>query len=391
MTERLRNAAWLAVSCGFLVAAPLVRAQIAVSSNDNKAVLIDGVNTVPPNPKPDTVSIIDLNVSPPKILAEFEAPGGWSAPPQSVAVTPDETLALVASSAKVDPADPKRTVFNDQLSVIDLKATPPRVIATLQTGRRAAGVSVNPAGTLALVANRAEGTVSVFTIAGKTVTPAGKVDLGDAMAEPSLPVFTPDGRTVLVTMNVGNRIAVLSVNGTTVEYTKRDVVANHRPYGIEMSPRGDAAFVANIGNGPSGGVDTLTVVDLTAQPPRTVGGVFTGIVPEGIALSGDGQFLAASIQNGTNVARAQPWFHEAGIVKVYRVNGASLTQVAEAPGGRWCQGLAWSRNNQTLLVQCAADNQIEVYSFNGQRLTRGAPLKVSGSPTGIRTAVPSRR
>ena len=70
-------------------------AQIAVSSNDNKAVLIDGVNTVPANPKPDTVSIINLNVSPPRVIAELNVPGGWSAPPQSVAVAPDESIALV--------------------------------------------------------------------------------------------------------------------------------------------------------------------------------------------------------------------------------------------------------------------------------------------------------
>lgn len=389
LTVRLLLASRLALPVLLLAGTALPSpAQIAVSSNDNKAVLVDGVNTVPANPKPDTVSIIDLNVSPPRVLFEMNVPGGWSAPPQSVAVTPDETLALVASSARVDPANAARTVFNDELTVIDLKASPPAVLTTLRTGRRAAGVSINPAGTLALVANRAEGTVSIFTIAGKTVAPAGKVDLGDPMAEPSLPVFTPDGKTVLVTMNAGNRVAVLSVNGNTVEYTKRDIVANHRPYGLEISPRGDVAVVANIGNGPTGGSDTLTVLDLTAQPPRAVGGVFTGVVPEGIALSPDGRFLAASIQNGSNVSKTQPWFHDYGLVKVYRLDGQTLTQVAEARAGRWCQGLAWSRRADTLLVQCAADNEINVFGFDGRKLTPRPGIKVSGSPTGIRTASP---
>lgn len=374
-----------------LAFASAAAAQIVVSSNDNKAVLVDGVNTVPQNPKPDTVSIINLNVSPPRLVAEFNVPGGWSAPPQSVAVAPDESIALVASSARVDPANPTRTVFNDELTVIDLKASPPVVLTTLRTGRRAAGVSINPAGTLALVANRAEGSISVFTIAGKTVTPAGKVDLGDAASEPSLPVFTPDGKTVLVTLNAGNRLAVLSVNGNVVEYTKRDIVANHKPYGLEISPRGDVAIVANIGNGPTGGVDTLTVLDLTAQPPRAVGGAFPGIVPEGIALSPDGRFLATCLQNGTQVPRSQPWFHDSGIVKVYRLDGLALTQVAEAKGGRWCQGLAWSRNADTLLAQCAGDNEINVFGFNGKQLTPRAPIKTSGSPTGIRTAQPPSR
>lgn len=360
-------------------------AQIAVSSNDNKAVWIDGINTVPPNPKPDTVSIIDLGGPLPRIVAELDAPGGWSAPPQSVAVAPDESIALVTSSARVDPADPRRTVFNDVLSVIDLKASPPAVIATLQTGRRAAGVSINRAGTLALVANRAEGTVSVFTIDGRTVTSAGKVDLGNAMLEPGLPVFTPDGRRALVSINNDHRIAILSVNGTSVEYTKQDIAAGLRPYSVEVSPDGNTAIVANIGNGPTGGVDTLHVIDMRLNPPRVVDGVFAGIVPEGFAFSPNGTFVAVPLQNGAQLARTAPQYHENGILKIYRLSGTSLSLVTEAPIGRWAQGVVWNRAGTRLLVQSAADNAIEVFDFNGRTLTRREPLKVNGSPTGIRT------
>jgi uncharacterized protein (TIGR02246 family) len=365
---------------------PPVTAQIAVSSNDNKAVWVDGVNTVPPNPKPDTVTVLDLGATPPRVIATLDVPGGWSAPPQSVAVTPDESLALVASGAKLDPADPKKTVFNDALTVVDLTTRPPRVIATLQTGRRAAGVSINRTGTLALVANRAEGTVSVFTIAGKTVAPAGKVDLGAPESGPSLPVFTPDGRRALVTLNNANRIALLSVDGSKVEYTKRDVASGFGPYGLEITPGGDVAVVADIGNGPTGGSDTLQVIDLTLNPPRVVDGVFAGIVPEGIAMSPDGRFVAAGIQNGANLAKSTPWYHENGLLKIYALAGTRLTYVTEAKIGRWAQGLAWNRAGTRLLVQSAADNTIEVFGFDGRTLTALTPIKVDGAPTGIRTA-----
>ena len=43
-------------------------AQIAVSANDNKIALVDGVNTVPANPAPDTVTIVDIGANPPKVL-----------------------------------------------------------------------------------------------------------------------------------------------------------------------------------------------------------------------------------------------------------------------------------------------------------------------------------
>ena len=49
-------------------------AQIAVSANDNKPALVDGAVKIQPNPAPDTVTIIDLGVTPPKVLAEVQAP-----------------------------------------------------------------------------------------------------------------------------------------------------------------------------------------------------------------------------------------------------------------------------------------------------------------------------
>ena len=54
---------------------PGAQAQWAVSSNDNKVVLDNGVVKVVPNPAPDTATIIDLGVTPPKVVAEFPVPG----------------------------------------------------------------------------------------------------------------------------------------------------------------------------------------------------------------------------------------------------------------------------------------------------------------------------
>ena len=57
---------------------------------------------------------------------------GWA--PQSVAISRDESFALVTGAFKVDPADPKKAIPDNKLSVIDLKAKPPAVIATLEAG-----------------------------------------------------------------------------------------------------------------------------------------------------------------------------------------------------------------------------------------------------------------
>ena len=118
----------------------------AVSSNDNKVVNIDGVNNIVQNPPPDNATIIDLGVSPPKVLGQVNVPNSVVGPPQSVAIAPDESIALVVASTKIDPADPKKTATDNKLSVIDLKASPPAVIATIEVGAGPAGVSFSPDG-----------------------------------------------------------------------------------------------------------------------------------------------------------------------------------------------------------------------------------------------------
>ena len=110
----------------------------------------------------------------------------------------------------------------------------------------------------------------MFTIAGKTVTAAGKVVVGTPESLLSGVVFTRDGRTALVTRNNDSLISVLTIEGTKVENAKRDIAANLKPYGIDVTPAGDVAIVASIGVGATGGADTLSVIDLAANPPRTV-------------------------------------------------------------------------------------------------------------------------
>ena len=83
-------------------------AQIAVSSNDHKMVQENGVTRTSPNASPDTVTVLDITTLPVKILATISGvPGSVVGPPLSVAITPDETLALVSSSSQIDPGDKK--------------------------------------------------------------------------------------------------------------------------------------------------------------------------------------------------------------------------------------------------------------------------------------------
>ena len=359
--------------------------QIAVSANDGKAVLIDGVNKIPPNPMPDTVTIIDLGASPPKVLAELRAPSSVVGPPQNVAITPDEAIALVSANMKLDPADPQKLVPDNRVSVIDLKANPPAVIATVEAGTSPAGITINRTGTMALVANRGDGTVSIFAITGKTLTPAGKIDFGNPKAGPSSVAFSPDGKMALVTRDGDHKISILSIDGPKVEDTKLMLTGGIRPYPVQVSPKGDIAVVGNQGGG-AGDIDTINIVSLAGKAPRIVHTLDVGQIVEGLAFSADGTHLAVTAQDGSNRAASHPFYNSNGLLVVFKVDGTTMTKVAEVRVAKWDQGVAWSRDGKTLLVQSMGEQLLSVVSFDGHNLKVICELKVSGGPEGIRTA-----
>ena len=347
-------------------------AQIAVSVNDNKVVLDNGVPKVVANAPPNTVAIIDMKTLPPRLLDEIELPGSGVGRSSSVAVAPDESLALVSGN---------------RLSVIDLTMRPPRVVTTLATGTSPAGVAINRAGTLALVANRGDCSVSVFGIAGKTVTPTGTVSLGGAPnCGASHVAISPDGRSALVTRDNDHKISVLAIDGLKVRHTQRDLNPGLRPYGIDFCVPGNIAVVANVGAG-QGDADTLSVIDMTAQPPRIIETLSVGQTPQGIKCSPDGTYVAVVVMNGSDKPKESPFYNPNGNLVLYMVAGKTLQKFGELPLGNWPQGVAFAPDGLTVLVQNRAQKDIQVFRIDGMRLIdTGQRIALKGGGIALRTA-----
>ena len=354
-------------------------AQIAISANDAKVVNVNGTNTTVENPPPDHATILDLGASPPKVLGQVNLGASVVGVPQSVAISPDESIALATAATKLDPADPKKIIDDNKVAVIDLKASPPAVIATVEVGLGPSGVSFSPDGKLALVANRAGGTVSVLSISGKTVTVTGTIDFGNPKSGPSGVVFLPDGKRAILTRDGDHRVSVLAVDGDKVTDTKQFMVGGFRPYSLSISSKGDVAVFGNQGGG-QGDADIITVVDLKQNPPRVVDSFAVGQTPEGVYLSPDGGYAAVTVMNGSNRAKSHQAFNDHGLLKIYRIEGTKLTFVTQAKVGRWGQGAAWSRDGKTIVFQAMIEQELQVLSFDGKELKMTSTIKVNGGP-----------
>ena len=381
---RRSASASLALAVSLALAAPAALAQLAISSNDGKVTLVNGAAAMPERVVPDTIAILDLGAGG-KVVAEIEVPGSFMGPPSNVAISPDGKVALVTSAYKISPANPKTWVPDNRLSVIDLTASPPRVVSTIECGAAPSGVSFNKAGTLALVANRSDGTVSLLKVTGSYVTRIGTVTIGAATSGPSHVAFTPDGRTALVTKDGSeNAVSVLAIDGESVTYNKRDLFPGVRPYGLVIAPDGRSAVVAMVGRG-TGDNDVIASIDLTGKWPRVAEHLTVGQTPEAISMSADGKWVAVSVINGSNKTTDFPWYSAKGKAVLVRVDGTKLTRVSEAPVGAWVQGAGFSVDGRKLYVQNILENRLQVLDIdaNGQ-MRDGGSVPLKASPVGMR-------
>ena len=377
-------------------------AQLAVTTNDGKQTR-PGDN--PPGPVADTVAVIDLNHYPPKLLGQVNAPNSLTGAPTGVAVAPNESFVLVSGEQKLDPADNTKIIPDDTLAVIDLaNPSAPKVIQTVTGLPSAHGISINKAGTVALVAY--QGQIAAFTIANKHLTLASTVATAPENCTPSDVVFRPDGNSAIAVC--GSKIVGLTVTGSTVALSGKDVVTGGGAYGAVVTPDGAYEVNADLngiidpnapppvpgarrGGGGGGGsrIGAISAVDLRSM--TLTDAVLVGPTPESVSRSPDGKFIAATVANNTAISPLDPTYPTLfGLLKIFRLDESTgkLIPVTEAHTGHWCQGSVWNRAGNVVVLQCAGERDLETFHFDGTTLTRdpAATIVLSARPGAFATA-----
>ncbi len=391
MKAGMRIAAATAAIAALAAVSTAAQAQLIITGNDEKQGWDDAGKAVLSPPGKDSVSIIDIsNRTKPRIVASLPLMNTVVGPPTNLAITPDYRLALVANSLEwVQDGSAWKGQPDNKIYVIDLKASPPKQIATVQVGKQPSGMSINKAGTLALVANRAEGSVSVLSISGQEVKLVETVAItppGAPSEQLSAVAITPDGKRALVAKFAVHKIAFLDIDGTKVIYTKHDVATGLWPYNVMVTPDGKLGLANNNGNSGAsdGNMDTVAVIDLEAKPPRVIDQVPVGDGPEGMAISPTGAYAASIILNGSNAAKNAPFPHGKSYVSLLKISGKKVRRVATAQVGGLAEGAAFSPDGQYLYVGNYLDRDVSILKVENDKLTRVGTLKLPGQPASLR-------
>jgi DNA-binding beta-propeller fold protein YncE len=288
-----------------------------------------------------------------------------------------------------------KSVPDNKLYVIDLTTSPPAVIATLQTGKQPSGLAINRAGNLAIVANRADNSVSVLSISGKTVSIVGTVPVAapDAPAQqPSGVAITPDGKRALVIKATANKVALLDINGTAVTYKGYDMITGVFPYNVQITADGKLGIVNNNGatGSADGQVDTVAVIDMTLDPPRVVDQVVVGDAPEGLAVSPTSGYAVTVPTNGAgNVPKTAFFHHDHALAVLLKVDGKTVRKVGQTELGTLTEGVAFSPDGRYVYLANWGEQNLVTYRLSGDKLVAvGTPLKLPGHPASMRGSTP---
>ena len=376
---------------GLFAAAAGMCADIIVSAQDGKFVRVEGRATYPEPAPSDSLVVIDASQFPPVIKGTVEGLEHTVAgPPQAVAVTPDGKLAVVAAPTRYDYAA-KKELFDSFVQLVDIESSPPKLIGKVDVGAHTNGLSINREGTMLLAAGH-DGTVKVLAIEGKNVRLIDQVKVGEKRL--SGISFTHDGKAAIVAQRDENGAAVLSVDAAGVKLTNEKISTGVTPYAVDISADGKWAVIGNTGvtgmvglrGRTVGDADVVTLVDVSKRPFRAVQQISVPSTPEGVAISPDGRWIVASCMAGSNLTTDNVGRNKLGKLILFEIRDGSASKVNELTGGEAAQGVVFSQDSKTVIVQFDVERALAVYAVrDGKLVDTGERLKLAAGPVSIRS------
>jgi len=156
--------------------------------------------------------------------------------PYNIDVTPDGKIGISADNGNSGSPDG----HVDTVSIIDLEQTPPRVVDRVVVGDAPEGFLISPKGDVAVAVllggasvpksmwfnTKRNGTLAVLKIEGKKVTKVGELEVGGL---PEGLVFSPDGKYLYVGNYTDRDVSILKVDGAKITDTGKKLKLPGQP------------------------------------------------------------------------------------------------------------------------------------------------------------------
>jgi WD40 repeat protein len=156
--------------------------------------------------------------------------------PYNIDVTPNGKIGISADNGNSGAPDG----HVDTVSIIDLEREPPRVVDRVVVGDAPEGFAISPKGDVAVAVllggasvpktmwfnTKRNGSLAVLKIDGKKVTKVGEVEVGGL---PEGVVFSPDGKYLYVGNYTDRDVSILKVDGTKITDTGKKLKLPGQP------------------------------------------------------------------------------------------------------------------------------------------------------------------
>lgn len=326
----------------------------------------------------DLVAILDLaEPEAPRTIGTLPLENSVAGPPVNIAISPDNRLALVADSYTVESKGGALAIVpTDKLFVIDLTSKKPQLVQTLSIGKQPSGLSINPAGTLALVGYRADNAAGVLKIQDGRVHEIARIPLGDSISHVA---FTPDGRRALAVHHDTAKLSVLDIVGDKVSFNGVQVPTTAGVYVAEVTPNGRLALTID--------KEFVSVIDMHGQSPRLIDRVAVSPGGEGLAISPRGDVAVSVSLRGSNGDKRSPKFHERGAIDVLGIRDGAVTHLKTIEVGRIPEAAGFSPDGRYLYVGNFLDNDVWVFHVEGSEvIDTGKRITLPGRPASGRVS-----
>lgn len=369
----------------FFTALPALAApSFIISLNDQASAYANEGMHVRAEPRPGSVSVLDVAATPVKAWHLDGVQCSVIGPPSEIAVSADGAEILVSAAMQVDPADASRLAPGSRVTRLRLGAGGLERAGEIEVGVQPSGLRISKDARRAWVALRGEGRVALLDLLPGTMKiekTRAFATAADSLADIAL---SPDERTAFATLHEARALLVFDVDAAGALSPRQRVPMPAHPYHIVFFPGGRRALV-----GCTTGADVMCLLEKTGGGGgewRVRETIPTGRVPEGVFISPDGRWAAATCFDGANVCDPQnPWFGRPARLYIYAVQpDGSLRQTQALKLDGVPQGAAFSGDSRRLFATQFGPGSLAVFALKGETWApTGGTIELPGQPAAL--------